>query len=228
MRAYKEVPCDLRSTKPEGKKYDTTEEAQKAIDDEKLVIVSGFLKDRPELPVNDKGEYDETPVEDVAGPVAEVPIARHNGESFKLPSRITTIRGLCRNFDENLYKYYYMPGQQHAVRLLDLLHDVRQVKEEDDTPKLYYGIIKSSSNAGPTPRDIRMTGLTCNPVIKDFYFKAVDQEAKIKGIHDNTKNRMLIMYGTVTVSGIGLSIENLGWGEYSLLPDKYYALLIET
>jgi hypothetical protein len=228
LRAYSEVPCDLRSTKPEGKKYNSYEEAQKAIDDENLVIVSGFLKDRPELPINDKGEYDETPVEDMAGPVSEVPIARHDGESFRLPSRIKTIRGLCRNFDENLYKYYFMPGQQHAVRLLDLLHDIREVMEEDDSPKLYYGIVKISFNAGTTPRNVRMTELDCNPAIKDFYFKAVDKEAQEKGIHNDTKNRVLIMYGTIAESGIGLSIERLGWGEYALLPDKYSELLIET
>lgn len=228
LQAYKSVKCDLRSTKPEGKKYNTYEEAQKAIDDENLVIVSGFLKDKPELPKNDKGEYDETLVEDVAGPISEAPIARHSGESFKLPSRIKTIKGLCRNFDDNLYKYYYFPGQQYAIRLLDLLHDVRQIKEEDEKPKLYYGIVKNSFNAGLTSRNVRMTELECNPLVKDFYFKAVDREAQEKGIHDDTKGRILIMYGTVSESGIGLSIEKLGWGEYALLPEKYNELLIEA
>ncbi len=104
---YKHIVCDLKSTKPEGKRYESFEEAQKAIDDENLVIVSGFIREKPELTANGKSEHDETPIEDMAGPVSSVPIARHTGSSFKLPSRIKTIMGICRNFDENLYKHYY-------------------------------------------------------------------------------------------------------------------------
>lgn len=226
LSAHKIVHCGLRSTKPEGKRYDTYEDAQQAIDDENLVIVSGFLKDRPEIQADKGGEYDETLVEGTEGLISQVPISRHNGESFKLPSKITTVMGICRKFDENLYKYYYFPGQTHAVRLIDLLHDVRLVTSEDENPKLYYGIIKNSFNAGPTSKNIRMTGLACNPGVKDFYFKAVDMEAQEKGIHDDTKDRILIMYGVVTTSGIGLSFERLGWGEYALLPDKYNNFLL--
>lgn len=226
LRAYTNVHCDLRSTKPEGRRYNTYEEAQKAIDDENLVIVSGFLKDRPQIQGGESGKYDETPVEDVDGPITEIPIARHSGESFKLPSKIETVMGICRRFDENLYKYYYFPGQSHAVRLNDLLHDVRRVTAEDKNPKLYYGVIQSSFNAGPSPRNIRMTKLVCHPSIKDFYLKSVDMEAQEKGIHDETTDRILIMYGTITNSGIGLSIEKLSWGEYALLPHKYDDLLL--
>lgn len=228
LHAYEHVKCDLRATKPEGKRYDTYEEAKKAIDDENLVIVSDFVKERPEIPVVDKGEYDETPVEDINGPAADVPIARHHGESFRLPSKITTVLGLCRNFEENMYRYYHLPGRLNAVRLVDLLHDVREVKAEDDSPKLYYGIIRSSFNAGKTPRNIRMTSLACHPTVKDFYFKAIDAQAQEKGIHDDTAGRIIIMYGTVTQSGIGLAIEGLGWGEYALLPAKYNGYLQES
>lgn len=227
LSKFSHVNCDLRSTKPEGKRYDSYEEAQKAIDDENLVIVDGFVKDRPEVNKPSGGEYDETPIEDIKGPLSDVPISRHVGESFKLPSKITTVRGLCRGFDENLYRYYHFPGNKYAVRLVDLLHDVRQVTGEDDVPRLYFGVIKSSGNAGRTSRNIRMTWLTCNPGVKDFCFKAVDADAQEKGIRDDTKDRIIIMYGTVTGSGIGLAIEKLGWGEYALLPEKYNKLLLE-
>jgi hypothetical protein len=33
------------------------------------------------------------------------------------------------------------------------------------------------------------------------------------------------MFGIVTESGIGLSIENVGWGEFAVLPAKYAELL---
>jgi len=223
---YSDVKCDLRSTRPEGKRYDTYEEAQKAIDDENLVIVSGFIREKPEIPVGPNGEYDETPVENLAGPVTDVPIGRHSGESFKLPSRIKTIMGICRNFDLNLYKYYFFPGQSYAVKLIDLLHDIRNIEEEDENPKLYFGIIKGSFNAGPTPRNTRMTELESNIKVKDFYLKAVDWSSQEKGINDDSKGRIVIIYGKVTVSGIGLCIENIGWGEFALLPEKYNHFLV--
>lgn len=226
LSKFSHVECGLRSTKPEGKRYYSYEEAQKAIDDENLVIVNGFVKERPEANVPPGGEYDETPVEDIKGPLADVPISRHSGESFKLPSKITTVRGLCRGFDENLYRYYHLPGNRYAIRLVDLLHDVRRVTGEDDVPKLYFGIIKSSKNAGRTSRNIRMTWLACNPGVKDFCFKVIDADAQEKGIRDDTKDRILIMYGAVIESGIGLAIEKLGWGEYALLPQKYNKLLL--
>ena len=50
------------------------EEAQKAIDDENLVIVSGFIKDKPDIREDGGVEYDETPVEDMAGPVSDIPM----------------------------------------------------------------------------------------------------------------------------------------------------------
>ena len=223
---YSEVKCDLRSTRPEGKRYDTYEEAQKAIDDENLVIVSSFVREKPEIPKGPNGEYDETPVEDMEGPVTDVPIARHSGESFKLPSKIKTVLGICRKFDENLYKYYFFLGQSNPIRLVDLLHDIRNVEIEDEKPKLYYGIITRSFNAGPTPSNTRMTELISNRGVKDFYLKVTDWISQEKGIHDDSDGRIVIVYGKVTVSGIGLCIEDVGWGEFALLPEKYNHLLI--
>jgi hypothetical protein len=226
MKKFNRIECDLRSKKPEGKRYDTFEEVQKAIDDENLVIVSSFLKDRPALPENSENEYSETPVEDMKGPVSDVPISRHNGESFRLPSRIKTVLGICRKFDENLYRYYYLPENQYAIRLVDLLRDIRNVTGECNIPKLYYGKIKHSFNAGRTPGNIRMTALQCNSAIKDFYFKNIDRTSQEKGINDLAIDRVIIIYGRVTTSGIGLCIENAGWGEFALLPEKYNDLLI--
>ncbi len=226
--AYKDIKCDLRSTKPEGKRYESHEEAQKAIDDENLVIVTGFLNDKPVEPDGSDDEYDETPVEDATGPVSEVPIGRHNGESFKLPSKISTVAGICRNFDENIYKYYYFPGQNNAVRLLDLLRPIDKVEDEDETPRLYYGVIKNSFNAGqnPKPENIRMTEIFCHNKVHDFFLKATDRVSQEKGINDNSKDRVVLIFGEVSWSGIGLCLERLKWGEFALLPEKYNNLII--
>lgn len=229
LAAYKEVKCDLRSSKPEGKRYETYEEARKAIDDENLVIVDGFIKDKPELPDEAGGEYDETPVEDIDGPISDVPIGRHRGESFKLPSKITTVAGICRNFDENLYKYYYFPNQKYSIRLVDLLHPVEKIQEEDDEPKLYFGIIESTSHLGEhkRPDNIRMTCLKNDQMgVQDFCIKLQDRHQKSHGITDASVGRTVIVYGKVSDNGTGLCFKNLGWGEFALLPQKYNGLLV--
>ena len=74
IRTYKDVKCDLKSIKPEGKRYENWEEAKKAIDDENLVIISSFLKSKPEPKEDQPAIYDETPVEDQAGPTTEARI----------------------------------------------------------------------------------------------------------------------------------------------------------
>lgn len=228
LAAYKEIKCGLRSSRPDGKRYDTHEEAKKAIDEENLVIVSGFVKEKPELPQDAGGEYDETPVEDLAGPISDIPIARHTGESFKLPSKITTVAGICRNFDENLYKYYYFPNQKYSIRLVDLLHPVEKIQVEDDEPKLYFGIIESTVHLGEhkRPDNIRMTYLKNNRrEVQDFCIKLQDRHQKSHGITDTSVGRAVIVYGKVSANGTGLCFKNLGWGEFALLPRKYEDLL---
>ena len=48
---------------------------------------------------------------------------------------------------------------------------------------------------------------------------------KAKAFSSKAKGKIVIMFGTVTESGIGLSIEGVGWGEFAVLPDKYADLL---
>ncbi len=228
LRKYRHVTCDLRSQRTEGKRYETHEEAQQAIDNESLVIVSGFLQTAPEPATKTQaGPYVETPVEDENGPDSKVPLGRHNGETFSLPSKITTIAGMCRNFDVNLYKYYHLPDKQHAIRLIDLLHNIEDVEKEDIEPKFYYGWVKRSycTVENPTTNNVRMTELRCNNSVKDFYLKASNGMSERKGINDDTADRIVIMYGNITSSGIGLCVNNPHWGEFALLPEEYNYLL---
>lgn len=220
------VPCDLRSTKPEDKLYLDEEEAAQAIANEELVVVSSFLEEQPEAP-SSSGEYDQTPIEDLTGPVSEIPIARHRGKTFALPTRVATVASICRQFDKNLFRYYVLPAATTATRLIDALNDVTTVTEPTDTPALYYGKVISSRNVGlnPKPTNIRMTALRCNPRVKDFNIKVQDYLQTEKGISDQSAGRFLIFWGRVSVSGIGLGVERLKWGEFALLPAKYESLL---
>ncbi len=220
--------CGLRVKKAEGKRYVNEELAKKAIEDEELVVIKGFMKEKP-VPPNIDGpqEYQGQPIEDKDGGLSVVPIGRHNGENLNLPSIITTVRGLCRNFNKNIHKYFYLPDRKNAVHLQDLLVNVKTVKDVDNVPKLYFGRITRSWNCGPTPQNIRQTMLEYKQTgeHKDFCLKATDASSQEHGIDDNSKGKMVIMYGVVTISGIGLCIENIGWGEFAVLPDKYEDLL---
>lgn len=228
LPSNRSVLCDLRSTKPEGKHYETEEDARRAIADEQLVVIHSFMEERPEAP-DGVGEYDQTPVEDNAGPLSDVPIGRHRGSTFSLPTRMATVASMCRRFDENLYRYYFFPGSNSALRLDAALLAIETVTEPNDRPALYYGEILRSVNAGltPKPTNLRMTKLRCSPQVKDFYMKVVDRLQTEKGISDLSVGRYVLFWGRITESGIGLCVEKLKWGEFALLPEKYTPLLTD-
>ena len=219
--------CSLRVMQSEGKRYESEEGAKKAIEDEELVIVQSFMKDKPEPPKNyGPFTYDKDPNEDNEGRLSLVPIGRHNGEEFKLPSKITAIRGLCRNFDQKLNKYLVLPGERSAKTLEQLLINIKDVTDICNENKLYYGHISHSKNMGKTPKNIRQTFLSYpRSKFVDFCIKATDESSKDHGIDDNSEGKIVIVYGKVTESGIGLCISNLGWGEFAVLPPKYGRLL---
>lgn len=227
LPSNRHIQCDLRSKKPEGKLFATEELAKQAIADEDLVVVSGFMKAPPDSSDLKGGVYDQTPIEDMAGPLSDVPIARHRGGNFTLPTRLSTVNSICRRFDVNLYRYYFFPGASAAVRLIDAITDVTTVEDTVDSPRLYYGEIVQSFNAGrnPKPSNLRMTELRCHASVKDFYLKDRDGVQSEKGIGDDSVGRIVLFWGVITASGIGLCVERLGWGEYALLPARYDSLL---
>ncbi|WP_405121440.1 hypothetical protein [Pseudomonas petroselini] len=230
LKRWSHVACVLRAKKPIGKRYDTWEEAKRAVEHGQLAIVNEFLQERPEIDFTPSEEYDETPVEDTDGPPSEVPIGRHQGESFELPSKITTVAGICRNFEKNKDKYFVLPGAIHAVKLAELLTDVADLKwdvlDKAQTPKLYFGKILRSWNAGKYSTSIRMTRLRCGKGVGDFTVKMPDGFCQAKNINDVSVGRIVMFYGAITKNGGGLGVEHLAWGEIALVPKKYNELLI--
>lgn len=232
LQKWKHIACVLRAKKPEGKRYETWEEAKKAIDNEELSIISGFLQDKPIVTEEEPHEYDETPVEDIDGELSDVPIGRHQGESFKLPSKISTVAGICRNFEKNLNKYFYLPGAQHAKKLAELLTCVdeldRDILNTQQTPKLYYGKISESWNAGSRDTNTRMTRMQCSDHVSDFTLKIKNGFARDKGINNESVDRIVLFYGVISRNGGSIGVTDLAWGEIALLPKKYNNLLIPS
>jgi hypothetical protein len=230
LSRWQHVGCVLRAKKPEGKRYDSYEEAKRAIDHGHLTIVKEFLQSKPEIELTPGANYDETPVEDVSGPLSWVPIGRHQGESFQLPSKITTVAGICCNFEVNKDKYFFLPGAQHAAKLAELLTNVTELTYDilniEQSPKLYFGRIKSSWNAGQHSNSTRMTRIECDSAIRDFTVKYPDGDCRTKGINDDSTGRIVMFYGVITTNGRGLGVERLAWGEIALVPGKYNDLLM--
>ncbi|MEI2261586.1 hypothetical protein OHC51_11585 [Stenotrophomonas indicatrix] len=223
-----QTDCSLRVKKANGRQYENEEEAAKAVEDDELVVVHSFMHERPVLPQPDGAlVYDRESNEDSKGPPTIAPIGRHNGEEFKLPSRITTIRGLCRKFDSNLNKYFLLPGQRSARTLQEQLIPVSNVMGVDEVPRLYVGRIATSKSYGSNSWNMRLTFLdfTNKSEFKDFCLKSNNEISDEHGIADGSRGRIALAYGKVTESGIGLCITDLGWGEVALLPKKYEHLL---
>ncbi len=222
--------CSLRVKKAEGKIFKNEEQARQAIENEELVIVKEFRKQKPLSPkTNNPKEYQGDPIEDRDGGISEVQIGRHIGDKFKLQSHVETIKGLCRNFDKNLHRYFVLPRQNNARTLQDLLVNINTVTEICDDPKIYFGKITESSSGGNKPENIRLTMFEYkeNKHCRDFCLKVTNQDSKAHGIDDASEGKIILMYGKVTANGIGLCIERLGWGEFSVLPNEYAYLLHE-
>ena len=226
--SYRGVQCGLRSRKPEGMRFDSEETAMQALDREELVLVHQFMRSQP-VPPGDAGEYQQTPVEDEQGPLSDVPISRHRGQTFRLPTRISSVQMLCRRFDRNLHRYYQLPGYSHPQPLYDLLHSVASIEGEENEERLYFGKIEDSyvPSGNPQPYHIRMTKLISGPQIRDFYLKQNNAEQESKGITREAIGRYVLFWARITQSGIGYCAEHLGWGEYASLPDIYTRILDE-
>ncbi|WP_313139655.1 hypothetical protein [Stenotrophomonas sp.] len=224
--SYRHVKCGLRSTKPDGMNFATEEAATQALDRGDLVLVHQFMTQQLHPPET-SGTYNQTPVEDIDGPQANFPIARHRGQTVRLPTRISSVQTLCRRLDENLYRHYQLPGNSNPQQLHDLLTPVSGITGEDDRPKLYYGKIMSSSvmSANPQPHHLRMTKLECGSQIVDFYLKQNNASQESKGIGTDKVGRYVLFWSGITANGIGYCAEQLGWGEFALVPDLYTRLL---
>lgn len=221
-------PCGLRVKKKDGHRFTSEEEAKQAVDDGLLVVVKGFMKGKPVAPKLPGQVYNGPVVEDQDGELSDVPIRRYSGEQIKLPSRITTVRGLSWKFDKNYYKYYFLPEAQYPQLLSEALTDVSKVRDVNSVSKLYFGRVKHVILMGTGgPNNIQMTRLEYvnDSGYQDFTLKMSIQDSQEHGITENAVGRVVMMYGSVSKNGSGLAISDLGWGEFALLPSKYDSVL---
>lgn len=222
--SYSHIKCEYRANKGEAFNYANEAEAREAIENENLVIVHSFKTEEPSL--NDENiDNSEEDYEDDVDATSDVTVNRHRTQSLSLPSKITTVRGgVCRNFDTNLLKGYYLPHSNQVLPLSDLLNNVKDIEEPNTEKRLFIGkIIGTEHKGSKLDNNIRMTYLEFNSKngYKDFCIKTEHWLQSKHGIGDDSIDRFVIFYGAITENGIGLCVENLRYGEFGLLSEKY-------
>lgn len=220
-----EIPCDLRTSTPAGKRYSSEESVRQAIEDGSLAIIGAWAESPPELDhKNDEAQFNKAQLEDKEGEEVDIPLGRHDGQSFKVPSIVSSVYSLCNNFPQNLTKYFYFPKSQFPVLLRDVLVDAEKADEEYfDKELLYFGKITkfirlSSRNI------IRLK----TPNFDEFNVFTYPSHDERRHIDRKSIGRTLFVHGALKAHGDEPRIMVERWGQYSLLPEKYEKIINEV
>lgn len=226
-RYEKSKECDWRVNAPAGMNYKNEEETNKAVENQELIIVSGWKSEPPSLnnDLEENGEFTKTAIEDENGPETLVPIGRYTGREYKLPSNVSTVMAVCKDFPKNLKRGFYFPNSQYAMLLSDQLYST--LKISDALPKketLFFGKITSFNRL--THRNV----ITIKSGKYSFKIYTSPDFDKRKVIDNTALGRNLLfsasLYWESQESIVACKV--LKWGAYSLLPakhDKYLSTL---
>lgn len=223
-RGFSQIPCDLRTDTPKGKKYEGEESIRQAIEDGELAIISGWAKNPPEIrEAGPDREFERGQIFDEEGEEVGIPRGRHDGETFKVPSIISSVYSLCRNFPENLARYYYFPNSQSPVLLQDaLVAAIKATTENIDAPYLYYGVVRNV--IALRYRNIIKIDNEEFGRINLFTHKEHDEK---RNISKSVIGRTLLFHGHIEIVGGQPRIMIEEWGQYALLPSPYERILEE-
>lgn len=225
-----DIYCIWRSTKKIGLNFENEREANHLIENDQLAIVSGFMKERPEPTPNESGVYDQTPVESEDGENINVPIPRHDGATVSLPSKIMSVNGICRNFQQNYEKFFLLPNSESPQLLSSILKNVDSINkdtldalssDEDQREALYYGLITKVEDF----KHVRLVFLDTHSSVIDFCLRGNIEDLNQHGLTIKNVGQYLVVWGKVSSRGIGYSFHHPSWGEYGVLPIKYNDLL---
>ncbi|PZD67387.1 hypothetical protein [Pantoea ananatis] len=218
--------CRLRSGIMVGKKYDNEAEAAQAVEDGELIIISGFKQERPQNNARQQDEEHPEPVEtefeSEDGPPVNVPASRHEGQTFHLPSKVTSVQSLCTNFRQNYYRDIHVAVGEHVYHyvLAESLKEAAEIDSEDDIPNFYFGeIVRIDRFEHTSHVFLRHPRLVGNV---DFRISASNGDLDARGITQaNALRRILLFFGKIDSCGAGYWSKDKTWGEIAVLPAKY-------
>ena len=223
---YKEIYCSLRVSRASGLQYQSEEEVRKAVQNQNLVLIGGWAAEPPDI--QDSGdledlEFRQTQIEDTDGPVTEVPLGRHTGKKVLLPTKVSSVLSICRNFDKNIHRAFYFPDSQYALHLSSVLYDVKRL-EENKLPgraNLFFGKIVKYRKL--SARHVIYLETENFSELKVYTWPRFDERKKIDS---KSLGRVLLFYGTVSDTAEGVPrCKTESWGQYSLLPPQYEKFL---
>jgi hypothetical protein len=222
---YKEVYCSLRVSRATGLQYHSEEEARRAIQNENLVLIGGWAENPPEIRDDDDTdlEFRQTQIVDPNGPMTEMPLGRHTGRTVLLPTKISSVLAICRNFDKNIHRAFYFPDSQYALHLRSILYDVTRLIDNEIPARgnLYFGKIVEFSKL--SHRNIIYLKVENFTELKIYTYPRFDDRKKIDS---NSLGRVLLFYGILSDEAEGVPrCMTKTWGQYSLLPIQYEKFL---
>lgn len=197
-----------------------------AVQREDLVLVSGWMDAPPELVKGDLDEsssFSQTQIEDPNGPPTEMPLGRHTGKKVFLPTRISSVLALCRNFDKNLFRAFYFPSSQYAMYLSDILLDISTIDAPiADRENLFFGRIVGYRRL--EFRNIIYVRTSCVAEVKIYTYPSYDERKRI-GLESIGKT--ILFYSRLENEGGETVLRCFmnKWGQYSLLPEQYEKFL---
>lgn len=213
--------CSWRAPSVQGFKYESEEEAKQAVENEDLTIVREWMDSPPssDKDTDETEEFNQTAIEDEEGPETEMSIGRHKGEIYKLPSKISTVMALCKEFPKNLRRGFYFPNSQFPMMLSDQLHSVERIKNSlPSNETLFFGKIKNYDRL-----DYRnMIFLQVKSLHKFKIYTDPLFDIR-KRISEKSIGRYIIFSAKIYWENENsiVACKVLKWGAYSLLPSKY-------
>lgn len=221
-KTYRHIYCSLRVSQISGLQYQSEEEARRAIQNKDLVLIGGWAQSPPDIQDSDDLkdlEFRQTQIEDPDGPLTEVPLARHTGKRILLPTKISSVLAICRNFEKNIHRAFFFPDSQYPLHLRSALFDVTRLEEGNVPPRgnLYFGKIIRYSKL--SKRNVIFLNVKNFPELKIYTWPNFDNR---KRIDSSSIGRVLMLYGALTEKEEGVPrCKTDSWGQYSLLPLQY-------
>jgi hypothetical protein len=221
---YSKVPCRLKVNRKKGLSYNNEEEARKAIEDEALVVVSSWMINPPTVDDDTagNGDFDHPAIEDVDGPETEVVIRRHKGKEFKLPSRVSSVSTVCKEFHKNIHRGYHFPGSKYPALLSDILFDTDRIdRDTNEKERLFFGKIVGYGKL--KYRNVIRIQNDKFGIYKIYTWPHLDER---KHISSKSDGRYILFHSSLGWEGDTPKSFIDHWGQYSLLPEKYEKYLL--
>jgi len=226
--------CELKSEARYTRRYKLECDALKDIVNNRLVVIHGFSDDKRSLESDYVGKHY---VEAKPDTKRMVKLGKDDSvdKVFSLPSTMTSMTTVCRNFDLNLNRFFVLPDGQVAKKLFALLANVNKVSETTSRKGFYFGRIIKVESGGNQQDNVLNFHLEYSEreglidekeaTINDFTLRTTNSIADQIGLHQNVIGRYLIMYSDIRGRGRGLSVRESKSSEVALLPQKYDHLL---